>query len=76
MDDHSDEHQQHDQKRSHERDFRRHRTPIGPPPLPPVTAPQWPDNPLPRTEGRVTLIDGLLAAAVLAGLTLNAALGW
>ncbi len=34
------------------------------------------DNPVLRTEGRVTLIDGLLAAAVLAGLTLNAELGW
>jgi divalent metal cation (Fe/Co/Zn/Cd) transporter len=33
-------------------------------------------NPVLRTEGRVTLIDGLLAAAVTAGLTLNAALGW
>jgi divalent metal cation (Fe/Co/Zn/Cd) transporter len=29
-----------------------------------------------RTEGRVTLIDGLLAAAVLTGLGLNAGLGW
>jgi divalent metal cation (Fe/Co/Zn/Cd) transporter len=29
-----------------------------------------------RTEGRVTLIDGLLAAAVLAGLALNAGLDW
>jgi divalent metal cation (Fe/Co/Zn/Cd) transporter len=28
------------------------------------------------TEARVTLIDGLLAAAVLIGLLLNAALGW
>ena len=28
------------------------------------------------TEGRVTLIDGLLAAAVLLGLVLNAACGW
>jgi divalent metal cation (Fe/Co/Zn/Cd) transporter len=28
------------------------------------------------TEGRVTLIDGLLAVAVLAGLLLNAVLGW
>ncbi len=28
------------------------------------------------TEGRVTLIDGVLAAAVLGGLVLNAALGW
>ncbi|MEV5952931.1 cation transporter [Streptomyces sp. NPDC051987] len=33
------------------------------------------DNPVLRTEGRVTLIDGLLAAAVLAGLVLNAAAG-
>ena len=34
------------------------------------------DNPVLRTEGRVTLIDGLLAAAVLAGVLLNAGLGW
>ena len=34
------------------------------------------DNPVLRTEGRVTLIDGLLATAVLAGLVLNATLGW
>ncbi len=34
------------------------------------------DNPVLRTEGRVTLIDAILAAAVLLGLTLNAALGW
>jgi divalent metal cation (Fe/Co/Zn/Cd) transporter len=34
------------------------------------------DNPVLRTEGRVTLIDGLLATAVLAGLALNAWLGW
>ena len=34
------------------------------------------DNPVLRTEGRVTLIDGLLAAAVLLGLVLNAAAGW
>jgi divalent metal cation (Fe/Co/Zn/Cd) transporter len=33
-------------------------------------------NPVLRTEGRVTLIDGLLATAVLAGLALNASLGW
>jgi divalent metal cation (Fe/Co/Zn/Cd) transporter len=33
-------------------------------------------NPVLRTEGRVTLIDGLLAAAVAVGLALNAALGW
>ncbi len=34
------------------------------------------DNPVLRTEGRVTLVDGILATAVLAGLVLNAALGW
>ena len=34
------------------------------------------DNQVLRTEGRVTLIDGILAAAVLVGLVLNAALGW
>jgi divalent metal cation (Fe/Co/Zn/Cd) transporter len=34
------------------------------------------DNPVLQTEGRVTLIDGILATAVLAGLVLNAALGW
>ncbi len=34
------------------------------------------DNPVLRTEGRVTLIDGILATAVLAGLVLNAAAGW
>ncbi|WP_329576648.1 cation transporter [Kitasatospora sp. NBC_01250] len=34
------------------------------------------DNPVLRTEGRVTLVDGLLAAAVLLGLVLNSALGW
>jgi divalent metal cation (Fe/Co/Zn/Cd) transporter len=34
------------------------------------------DNPVLRTEGRVTTIDGILAAAVLLGLILNAALGW
>jgi divalent metal cation (Fe/Co/Zn/Cd) transporter len=33
-------------------------------------------NPVLKTEGRVTLIDGLLAGAVLAGLVLNTALGW
>jgi divalent metal cation (Fe/Co/Zn/Cd) transporter len=33
-------------------------------------------NPVLRTEGRVTLIDGILATAVLAGLVLNATLGW
>jgi divalent metal cation (Fe/Co/Zn/Cd) transporter len=34
------------------------------------------DNPVLRTEGRVTMIDGILAIAVLLGLTLNAGLGW
>ena len=33
-------------------------------------------NPVLCTEGRVTLIDGLLAVAVLLGLALNAGLGW
>jgi divalent metal cation (Fe/Co/Zn/Cd) transporter len=33
-------------------------------------------NPALRTEGRVTLIDGILATAVLLGLVLNATLGW
>ena len=34
------------------------------------------NNPVLLTEGRVTTIDGLLAVAVLAGLSLNAVLGW
>jgi divalent metal cation (Fe/Co/Zn/Cd) transporter len=34
------------------------------------------DNPVLRTEGRVTTIDGILAGAVLIGLILNAGLGW
>jgi divalent metal cation (Fe/Co/Zn/Cd) transporter len=34
------------------------------------------DNPVLRSEGRVTFIDGVLAAAVLVGLVLNAAAGW
>jgi len=34
------------------------------------------DNPVLRTEGRVTMIDGILACAVLLGLILNAAAGW
>jgi len=34
------------------------------------------DNPVLRTEGRVTTIDGILAIAVLLGLILNAAAGW
>ena len=33
-------------------------------------------NPVLRTEGKVTLVDGVLATAVLAGLVLNAAFGW
>jgi divalent metal cation (Fe/Co/Zn/Cd) transporter len=33
-------------------------------------------NPVLVTEGRVTLIDGVLAAAVLAGLILNTVLSW
>jgi len=33
-------------------------------------------NPVLTTEGRVTLVDGILAIAVLAGLVLNAAAGW
>jgi divalent metal cation (Fe/Co/Zn/Cd) transporter len=33
-------------------------------------------NPVLGTEGRVTMIDGILATAVLAGLALNAGLGW
>lgn len=33
-------------------------------------------NPVLRTEGRVTMIDGILALAVLLGLALNAAAGW
>jgi divalent metal cation (Fe/Co/Zn/Cd) transporter len=34
------------------------------------------DNPVLRTEGRVTVVDAYLAGAVLVGLVLNAALGW
>ncbi len=33
-------------------------------------------NPVLRTEGRVTLVDGLLASAVCVGLALNATAGW
>jgi divalent metal cation (Fe/Co/Zn/Cd) transporter len=33
-------------------------------------------SPVLRTEGRVTMIDGILALAVLAGLVLNAVAGW
>ncbi|HEY4411099.1 MAG TPA: cation transporter, partial [Acidimicrobiia bacterium] len=34
------------------------------------------DNPVLRSEGRVTLVDAYLAGAVLVGLILNAAAGW
>jgi divalent metal cation (Fe/Co/Zn/Cd) transporter len=34
------------------------------------------NNPVLITEGRVTVIDGLLACAVLLGLALNATIGW
>jgi len=34
------------------------------------------ENPVLRTEGRVTFVDGLLATAVVLGLALNASLGW
>lgn len=34
------------------------------------------DNPVLLTEGRVTTIDGILAVTVLAGLALDAGLGW
>jgi divalent metal cation (Fe/Co/Zn/Cd) transporter len=34
------------------------------------------NNPVLITEGRVTVIDGVLACAVLLGLALNAAVGW
>jgi len=33
-------------------------------------------NPVLLTEGRVTLVDGILATSVLAGLALNAGLRW
>jgi divalent metal cation (Fe/Co/Zn/Cd) transporter len=33
-------------------------------------------NPVLQTEGKVTLVDGLLATAVVLGLALNASLGW
>jgi divalent metal cation (Fe/Co/Zn/Cd) transporter len=33
-------------------------------------------NPVLSTEGRVTLVDGILALAVLLGISLNAAIGW
>ena len=33
-------------------------------------------NPVLSTEGRITMIDGVLATAVLVSLVLNAAVGW
>jgi len=33
-------------------------------------------NPVLQTEGRVTFVDGILATAVLLGVTLNAGAGW
>jgi divalent metal cation (Fe/Co/Zn/Cd) transporter len=33
-------------------------------------------NPVLQSEGRITMIDGILATAVLSGLLLNAGLGW
>jgi divalent metal cation (Fe/Co/Zn/Cd) transporter len=34
------------------------------------------NNPVLRAEGRITMIDGILATAVLVGLLLNAVAGW
>lgn len=34
------------------------------------------NNPVLQAEGRITMIDGILATSVLAGLVLNAAAGW
>ena len=34
------------------------------------------NNPVLRAEGRITMIDGILATAVLCGLMLNAVAGW
>jgi divalent metal cation (Fe/Co/Zn/Cd) transporter len=33
-------------------------------------------NPVLQAEGRITMIDGILATAVLVGLVLNAVAGW
>ena len=33
-------------------------------------------NPVLRTEGKVTLVDGVLATAVLVALVVNSLLGW
>lgn len=34
------------------------------------------NNPVLQTEGKVTVVDGILAVAVLIGLVLNAVAGW
>jgi divalent metal cation (Fe/Co/Zn/Cd) transporter len=34
------------------------------------------NNPVLRTEGRITMIDGILATSVLIGLVLNSLVGW
>jgi divalent metal cation (Fe/Co/Zn/Cd) transporter len=34
------------------------------------------NNPVLKSEGRITMIDGILATAVLTGLILNALVGW
>ena len=34
------------------------------------------DNPVFKSEGRVTMIDGILATAVLVGLVMNVVAGW
>ena len=34
------------------------------------------NNPVSKTEGRVTIIDGVLASAVLVGLVVNALFNW
>jgi divalent metal cation (Fe/Co/Zn/Cd) transporter len=34
------------------------------------------NNPVLKAEGRVTMIDGILATAVLTGLVVNAMAGW
>ena len=44
--------------------------------IPNVLGCAWWANPVLRTEGRVNLVDAILAAAVLLGLVLNTVLGW
>ena len=44
-------------------------------PVRPAPAGRW-ITPVLRTEGRAAMIDGVLAAAVLLGLVLNAGQGW